>query len=824
MQARRIDTGALPVEAREYKRPVFEVAEATEASLKHPDRNEDASYADAERGLIALSDGAGGHAGGERASFAGMDAVRYPQKKIVLVAEVGESQEARQERLDFEAMVRADQARLTDLEARLLSEMAENGLVNEETANAYMDTLFRIAAAAVEAESKTFMFKAGQKGEFVDPDKAPLATLMIARVFEMAGGRKAFVRSVGDSAVFVRRASGEVKRVEDIEEDSALQEWVKDGSLDQKEARDIRGAKNCDGFKGHVKTYCTLYFGQNPADPRRYGSIVTQMAGKGRARDLNVHGAAVDLGANDELFLTSDGPPDNLTDVEIAEIMGGKGSLSRRTEELVRMSRERSLDPDENNYRPKYDDMTVVAIGSPETRREMPEREPISPEMAARIQSGLEAEAMRQKQLGDFLSYVVNAPELLTAEDPTYREYVDDLLSSELGGERSSKLGAADKLDQLRLLVPETKKREQAARLELLKQEAALSGTNERIPLRFQVGDKVGVPYQGKIEGRDAGWEIVGVDAETGKYTMMRPGLPQTSGRLDIPRFSREEIELAQDEIPLQRGDVLSITNSQGQVESGWTYQGPQAGRPGFGVIEKEETYGPEGERGARRLVLPTAELQTHLRRELLDGLAIKRDIRAAEKNLERFRLERVQEQKKIDERKRREVAESLARAEQARLDPFEMKRREVESRRLPARLLHLLGRPAPERQVRIADDLTGSLEGYDQAADVYRVRDKSGAVHAVFREQVEFYSDEPVQFQEGQEFILEGRGIMPWIVDGIENGTVLLFTRKKKPTDAGFYMKASEQDLRQLVKGGLRDSWQARYDLAMLEQKRKQE
>ena len=69
----------------------------------------------------------------------------------------------------------------------------------------------------------------------------------------------------------------------------------------------------------------------------------------------------IDLENGDKVLLTTDGINDNLTDIEIAEIMAGSSPAQMAAERLVAKAKERSLDT--GHPRAKPDDITAIVMG-----------------------------------------------------------------------------------------------------------------------------------------------------------------------------------------------------------------------------------------------------------------------------------------------------------------------------------------------------------------------------------------------------------------------------------------------------------------------------
>ncbi len=343
---------ASPVEQRVFSErlPTFSSKQETVASPEHPDRNEDASFIDTERGLMALSDGAGGQNAGEVASRAAMTGVR-------------------------EAM-----ATLDKMLARERQRIGSS-YVSAENVSAVLDEAVRGIVKKVRGVSDKIA--AAGRG---DQDRC-FATLMLAKIIETGPGEwAAVVKGIGDSKAVIRRADGRIEQVQ-IKDDGIMEIWKREGfpernrvtgemsylPLSGDEAFLIEQSNGIDDFQNKLDAFNRAQgVSMIEADQKRLTKIfrqykrdrnqVTRMLGM-KGENPDAHSTIVNLRAGDRLYLLSDGITDNLTleEMQQAADRTRDGNVSA---EWVRSSQERMAD---GTDRSKKDDATVVELGLPQS-------------------------------------------------------------------------------------------------------------------------------------------------------------------------------------------------------------------------------------------------------------------------------------------------------------------------------------------------------------------------------------------------------------------------------------------------------------------------
>ncbi len=170
-------------------------------------------------------------------------------------------------------------------------------------------------------------------------------TAIIAKLWETADHRRMLVHGhVGDSRLYILRARGPLERV--TVDDGILSTHVAVGLISEEEAFIIDQAENWQDLDERQKRY----FYQR-------GLITQAIGGRG---DPEVHVGQVELYPGDRVLVCSDGIHDNLTEVEIAEILRKNGRNDG--EALVRAARKRSQRGLQSTMRSKPDDMSAVVI------------------------------------------------------------------------------------------------------------------------------------------------------------------------------------------------------------------------------------------------------------------------------------------------------------------------------------------------------------------------------------------------------------------------------------------------------------------------------
>jgi len=341
-------------EVKERERLQFTSSEVTEASLAHPDRNEDASFVSAEDGFMVVSDGAGGHAGGDEVS-----------RRIV-------------------------QSFAETLEHVRGVELGEDSL---EKASELLE--MQVLKAAQDAY--TFSMEVAQTLD--DPRKRPMATVMAGRVIRTEQGIRAIIKSVGDGLAYVRRANGEVEQVPIVEDSYVAMYFEKKVRKGELSEEDVYRIMNCsspldfdfepDLVKGALlKKEAQFYFKKR--------NVVTASLGSDLPDSLDVHSAIVALDTGDELFFMSDGV-ENLTDDERKMLLSGGPHLQSRAEALMSSSVARSQS---RSRRSKKDDVTVTGLEVRDVVHEEMEKAAAVNAKIERLRDRQEVFAGRVRELG----------------------------------------------------------------------------------------------------------------------------------------------------------------------------------------------------------------------------------------------------------------------------------------------------------------------------------------------------------------------------------------------------------------------------------------
>ncbi|MBI4599089.1 hypothetical protein HY734_02745 [Candidatus Uhrbacteria bacterium] len=351
---------------RKEREPVrFTVGKAEFLGHKTPEEKfytEDVGFVSADSGLLVVSDGAGGYANSKEISKAILNTVLLFQGKGALGEPHGKSAQAQ---------------------------------------DADLEILFTLAADNAERVSKTLR----------RPSNVPMATLLMARVYETPEGTKeACLKSVGDSLAYVWRAGEQRLEEVDIPPDDVLEKdgvrenlfsseeakWIRDatgiesfvqdlaraGYLSQRDVvtirmstdsfsalRDIAGDSETQILKDLV-FYFTGYWSHNVRSRFAFGREVTQMVGRNSTRDtvkigsgedarelppLVIHSAVIPFGPEDELYVCSDGV-ESLSSKQIAAILAQSGTPQEKAQRLVDTAAAVT------GFRRKPDDIMVVAL------------------------------------------------------------------------------------------------------------------------------------------------------------------------------------------------------------------------------------------------------------------------------------------------------------------------------------------------------------------------------------------------------------------------------------------------------------------------------
>lgn len=353
--------------------PKFVIGAATEASIKHPDRNEDAYYHSAKRGIIAVADGMGGVPAGDFASHEaivqlGRDKIdqaltnaKTPGEKEAagLIKKVFDSpKDARLRKEDVEEAVSAMLLRMND-------EVEKLGQTN----------------AVVRQKAEEHFKK--ELGNF-DPDNAEHQELM-NKLLQTIGCTMSFMKmwrnengenmmtvgNIGDSRIY-RLRHGALERL--TRDDSHVQILLEEGLVknDQDVTERIDKAKIIAlADKRPELRPLALKLVQKSDATVTLGSIrnmITQAAGL-KTLSKNEFGIdfkpfvkSYDMEDGDAYIAVSDGVADNLTDEEIRSIAATHFENPKDiAAELQRAAMLRSIKGKKYHARAKEDDATAVA-------------------------------------------------------------------------------------------------------------------------------------------------------------------------------------------------------------------------------------------------------------------------------------------------------------------------------------------------------------------------------------------------------------------------------------------------------------------------------
>ncbi len=288
----------------------FTVAFETLPSDKHPDRNEDASLALPERGVFAIFDGMGGHRGGAEASTVAREAIIQALEKRTNDRDDVES--AKQE---ITELFRAAHEALLALRRDKYGESDHNSL-DEEAEKKFPDTTCTLVRVVPVGEKQHFLVYA----------------------------------HAGDSRLYVDRRDEDILE-QATEDDDLVSDFAKDPAL----RREIRRALDevtspKDLEKEFIGLPLRTFFA--------FRNVISNSLGKDKGPGIGI----VPVAAGDRVILTSDGVHDNLTSVDMQNIVGDAESVEEIARELAKRAQERSREKIDHNVRAKPDDMTALVV------------------------------------------------------------------------------------------------------------------------------------------------------------------------------------------------------------------------------------------------------------------------------------------------------------------------------------------------------------------------------------------------------------------------------------------------------------------------------
>ena len=269
----------------------FDVGEATEKNENDPERkNEDAYFCLRRKNAFAVFDGMGGHAAGEIAS----------------------------------QIARDDCQRKFEESPRALSETEMMKMISDASDHIY-------------TEAKK------------DPDLRGMGTtasvVQIVKTHE--GKKKAMIANVGDSRVYIQRASGALEQatIDDSWMKSVLESTGRGKEVRKFQLKLSNAASNEELSEEEQKFW-------------KYRNWIVNALG-GEVCEPKIY--SVDINEGDTIIITSDGIHDILTDEEISEIVKGSGDAQSKAMRLVQASVEKNR---QKGFRHKErgDDKTALVI------------------------------------------------------------------------------------------------------------------------------------------------------------------------------------------------------------------------------------------------------------------------------------------------------------------------------------------------------------------------------------------------------------------------------------------------------------------------------
>lgn len=353
--------------------PKLVIGAATEASSKHPERNEDAFYKSAKRGIIAVGDGMGGVPAGD---FASHEAVRQLGRDEI-----------------DEALTNAKTAegkKTAELIKKIFDSPKDADLRKEEVEEAVTAMLVRMndeveklgqTNAVVRQKVKEHFIK--ERGKF-DPQDIEDQRLM-DKFLQTIGSTVSFAKTwrnekgenmvtvgnVGDSRIY-RLRHGTLERL--TRDDSQAQVMLEEGLIkndqDLKQKIDKTIIMALADKRPELRPL-VLKISQRPEMEITLGgirNIVTQAAGLKSitknefGMDFKPFVYSYDMLDGDAFIAVSDGISDNLLDDEIRSMAATHFENPQiMAEELQRAATKRAKEDKKINARAKPDDMTAVA-------------------------------------------------------------------------------------------------------------------------------------------------------------------------------------------------------------------------------------------------------------------------------------------------------------------------------------------------------------------------------------------------------------------------------------------------------------------------------
>jgi len=346
----------------------FKIGAASEASPAHPDRNEDAYYYSAKRGIQFVADGMGGVPAGDYASAAAAEQLT---------------------RLQIESMA--------PITKKVYEANINTPLTKDEVEAATGDILQRMndAVERLGQENETVQTKAResfkeQLGQDFDPSKESHKKVMdillkqigctasLSKVWRNAEGKEQMtIGQVGDSRIYRLRKGG-LERLtrEDSHVQVLIDEGIKDKNgepvLDDADVTREIDKKDIIALAEKRKELAPLVM-KLVRNPNQYVTLdsfrnmITQGIGLQKimkeqfGTEFKPRIKTVELEDGDLVLTVSDGVGDNLTDAEIQTILvQNENDPLKAAKELQTMATERAIRGKDGNARAKMDDVTAI--------------------------------------------------------------------------------------------------------------------------------------------------------------------------------------------------------------------------------------------------------------------------------------------------------------------------------------------------------------------------------------------------------------------------------------------------------------------------------
>jgi PPM family protein phosphatase len=295
-------------------RPPFTFVSCSIPSVNHVERNEDNLIADQRRGLAAVFDGVGGSTAGEIASQIAARVIQGGWKRILQQLQQGGNVPT--------ILQQCNDAYLHSALQQLIEETHEQ--IRSEG-----------------AQRKT----AGEAQRSGSEDQATtLALAVFCQQREITGYLMMYAH-VGDSRIYLLREGEVLKRL--TSDDGYLAKMVDDQVLRQTDALRIDQATLPDQLSEAEMSYFN----------KRNG--ITQALGDQKKPIVHIDQTTVIPG--DRILICTDGIHDNLTDLELEEILR-QGAHTTVARKLVQCAVQRSHQESSVTMRAKADDMTALVV------------------------------------------------------------------------------------------------------------------------------------------------------------------------------------------------------------------------------------------------------------------------------------------------------------------------------------------------------------------------------------------------------------------------------------------------------------------------------